>query len=264
MKTAVRVISLADQERRRLDFRQGNIGAPACAWEFFDAHRNLQAPLTYDPSHSRVRWGRNLTPAELGCYSSHYANWAWLLESDFEQMIIIEDDIVADWPFIKMLSEQNFSSAGIHYLKLFTKIPPATWRPVCSPFLNLYYHLIQVTSLALGTQGYVLTKQGAQQLVDLGPCVDAPVDVVLDRYWQHGLPILCIHPSPLFERYQTSSIGDARFTRAPLVANEFLPRLGWRLKGRLHRELEARRPLRPSLAQIKERYEKHAASLTGL
>lgn len=215
-QTKIWVISLANAAERRAQFGR-RAGDAAVAWEFFDAHTQLAPTLTHDNGSTRATHGRTLRAGELGCYSSHYALWQWLVDSDCEQMIVLEDDVQVDWSFVSFLSEKNFAEFNISYLRLFAKIP-ARWRYVASPFLDRYRHLIRYTGYALGTQAYLLTKTGASQLLREGQTVRYPIDVYMDRYWEHGVPNLAIYPFPVYEIFQPSSIGQARFEREAIPA----------------------------------------------
>ena len=250
MRTKIFVISLSGEPRRE-QFRRSVDSDICLSWSFFDAHRSLIGDAAYDRAKAEVRTGRPLTRSELGCFSSHRATWAWLCRSDFDQMLVMEDDVVADWSFLAMLCAQDLHALGIDYLKLFAKIPPRAWKAVATPFLDPYYHLIQITSGALGTQGYMLTRDGARMLLHATRTIDAPVDALLDRFWQTRLPILAVHPAPLFERYRISSIGNERFGASDRSAFAALRRFGCRLSDRAHRELAARMPLPASLRAVR-------------
>jgi glycosyl transferase family 25 len=208
--TAIRVISLPAASERRLAFAR-SAAAAGCEWEFFDAHTAPVSGLSYDEKRVAGIYGRKLHPGELGCYSSHFDLWRWLAMADCEQLIVLEDDVVVDWEFIRELSAINLASHGIEYLRLFAKMP-APWRFIASPYLDKYRHLIRFTGYALGTQAYVLSKAGAARLIRRGSNIEAPVDVFMDRTWDHGLLNLALYPFPVYERHQRSSIGEERFS----------------------------------------------------
>jgi glycosyl transferase, family 25 len=212
VSTAVRVISLANSGRRE-EFSQAAAHA-SLPWEFFDAHTTPVHGLTYDEKRVTGTYGRKLHPGEIGCYSSHFELWRWLVRADCEQLIVLEDDVVVDWEFIRNFSVMEMASRGIEYLRLFAKMP-APWRFVASPYFDQYRHLIRFTGYALGTQAYVLSKSGAERLICHGSNIEAPVDVYMDRTWDHGLLNLALYPFPIYERYQPSSIGEGRFS-API------------------------------------------------
>ncbi len=187
------MISLADAERRRTAFHEA-AASSNLPWSFWDAHRQLGAPLSYDAGRAAKDLGRSLTEAERGCYSSHYSLWRWLLESPFEQMIVLEDDVVADWRLLEALTRIRFEGLGIEYLKLFGKVP-ASWRYIKSPFLGWYHHLIRFTGFPLGTQAYLMSRNAAAKMFVAGRSVEAPIDVYMDQSWRHGVLNLARTPS---------------------------------------------------------------------
>jgi len=212
-KTKVWVVSIADAKTRRNTF---SAAANFSDWQFFDAHTEVKGALLYDKERVAGRYGRVMGMGELGCYSSHYAVWEWLLQSEFDQMIVLEDDVVADGGFIDMLKHCSLAERGIEYLRLFAKMP-APWRFVASPYLERYRHLIRYTGYALGTQAYAITRRGAERFIESGRSIEAPVDVYMDRTWAHGVLNLALYPFPVYERFQPSSIGEERFIRRPDV-----------------------------------------------
>jgi glycosyl transferase, family 25 len=208
--TAIRVISLPAALERRQAFARSAVAA-GCDWEFFDAHTTPVEGLSYDEKRVTGTYGRKLHPGELGCYSSHFDLWRWLVQADCDQLIVLEDDVVVDWEFIHDFSAIEIASRGIEYLRLFAKMP-APWRFVASPYFDKYRHLIRFTGYALGTQAYMLSKAGAQRLICHGWNIEAPVDVYMDRTWEHGVLNLAVYPFPVYERHQRSSIGEGRFS----------------------------------------------------
>ncbi len=120
--TAIRVISLLAALERRQAFVRSAVAA-GCDWEFFDAHTTPMRGLSYDEKRVTGIYGRKLHPGELGCYSSHFDLWRWLVQADCEQLVVLEDDVVVDWEFIRDISSIEMASRGIEYLRLFAKMP---------------------------------------------------------------------------------------------------------------------------------------------
>lgn len=225
------VISLADAVDRKARFERSALPCVA-PYEFFDAHKELARPLRHQKGITRSTHGRSLRTAELGCYSSHYALWQWLADSACDQMLVLEDDVCVDWAFIDYLLRHDFRSMGIPYLRLFAKIP-ARWRYVASPFLDRYRHLIRFTSYALGTQAYLITKPAAVKWLQAGRDIRFPIDVFMDRYWEHGIPDLAIYPFPVLERFEASSIGAGRFEPENVPLGDWLTFQAGRLSARV-------------------------------
>ncbi len=229
--TKVWVISLADAEQRRAAFHASSASSNL-AWSFWDARRQLNAPLSYSAHSAAKDLGRSLTDAERGCYCSHYSLWQWLLESPFEQMLVLEDDVIADWRLLEALTRIRFEAMGIEYLKLFAKVP-TSWRYVKSPFLGWYHHLIRFTGFPLGTQAYLMTRNAAAKMLAAGSSVSAPIDVYMDQSWRHGVLNLALYPFPIFECHQSSSIGEERLRQALPGGQALLQRARRQLRRKL-------------------------------
>ena len=213
--TLVRVISLADAAERRAGFAD-RARATTLLWSFFDAHRELGAGLSYYPREAMIAKGRPLTPGELGCYSSHYHAWLTLLDSQAAQMIVLEDDTIVDWTFLERIASVDLAASGVSYLRLFARRPCA-FR-LHGKAIESQRYLVEYAGYAHGTQGYVLTRAGAKRFVGHCRRVRRPVDIELDRAWDHGVPCLAVFPFPLTEISTGSTIGSARWTRAEIPA----------------------------------------------
>jgi len=100
---------------------------------------------------------------------------------------------------------------------------PKSFRVVVPQFLEFHHDLIQFIGYAWGTQGYLLTRAGAQQFVHHLQVVRRNVDSSMDRAWHHGIANLAIFPFPLFELMGPSSIESSRFEAREIP-------LSWRLK----------------------------------
>lgn len=180
-------------------------------FEFFDACNGLIPTLNYEPSVALKEHGRALQAGELGCYSSHYAIWQQLLsDKEYDQYIVLEDDIIADWRRLKQIAEFPFAADGLHYVRLYQK-SPARFIVLKKQFITRDLKLIRLLDSAYGTQGYVITREGARAFLKSCREVRRPIDDEMDRWWAHGVPNMALFPSPLIEEAGSSGIGAARF-----------------------------------------------------
>ena len=207
-ETEVRVISLADAGQRRARFEMAASTSPL-HWSFFDAIGGDAEEPPYDNSLAIRHTGRALLPGERGCYASHVAVWRQFLQGRARQLIVLEDDVLVDWTYLAKLAEADHAPAGRHYLRLFSKRPPRH-TILERNFLEPLRFLIEAFGLVYGTQGYLLTREGAERMLAHCRIMSRPIDVELDRPWAHGLPILSVFPFPLIELSQASTIGDQR------------------------------------------------------
>jgi glycosyl transferase, family 25 len=211
VETSIVVISLPNATARRAKFSARAEQAPIC-WSFFDAHTELRPGLTYDPDDAIVAIARELHPAELGCYSSHYSAWLKLLESDGRQMIVLEDDTIVDWAFIAKLAAVDLRASGVSYLRLYAK-RPCRWRRIGAHAVEPRRYLAEFLDYTWGTQAYAITRDAAERFVRHCRRVRRPIDNELDRSWDHGIPNLCIFPFPVIEESTASTIGRGLITR---------------------------------------------------
>lgn len=228
--TKVVVISLPDAADRRAAFA-GRARVTSIPWTWFDAHRELAPGLTHDPDEAIVAKGRPLYAGELGCYSSHYAAWSMFLESGASRMLVLEDDTIVDWGFLETLVTVDLQAAGVHYLRLYAKRPCAL-REVLHNAIEQQRTLVEYLDRPLGTQGYVVTREGAERFVRHCRRVMRPLDDELDRSWEHGVPCLGIFPFPLLEQSTSSTIGPARFERFTIPGRLLARRQAMKMRDR--------------------------------
>ncbi len=239
IKTIVRVISLKDDVDRRSRFALRSTNAEV-AWSFFDARTQLAEQLTYDETRAIITRGRPLSRAEIGCYSSHYCTWLEFLQSDAEQLIVLEDDTLVDWGFLKQVCEHDFSANAVQFLRLASMAtPPAVYK---GEMLGRY--LVQYLGMALGAQAYLLTRAGAEHLREYCRRLVCPIDDALDATWRGAPPNFGLYHHPVIEMAGPSRIGAARNSGYPMPtilkvrrllfrATEKWRRLAYRLRVRL-------------------------------
>lgn len=206
---AVAVISLASATARREGFA-ARAGEAGIDWRFFDACTDRPKGLTLDEAAVLRHKGRALTRGEVGCYASHWSIWREMMERGTPQMIVLEDDVVVDWAYLRRLAATDLATEGIDYLRLYAK-RPTFQRMIRKDFLQHSRSVAELIGLAYGTQGYAITLAGAQRLVAHMSVIERPVDDGMDRSWAHGLPNFALFPAPLFEATIPSDIGANRF-----------------------------------------------------
>jgi glycosyl transferase family 25 len=231
--TAIRVINLNRSVDRRQAFVQ-MAGGTKLDWAFSPAYTGTTEPLRYNDRVATRRCGRPLSPSEIGCYASHFKLWEWLANSDYDQAIIFEDDVIVDWSVIGQMAVNRFGDYGINLLRLHT-LYPFSWRIAKYRLFSPQLRLVRTTGWVLGTAAYLLTKTAARTLASNYSIVAAPVDWVLGRYWEHRIIGYCIFPFPVIERHSPSTIGDERHAMPQRALYDRIARLGWRIRDRAER-----------------------------
>lgn len=243
VRTRIFVVSMADAVERRHAFTATAAGALA-PWAFFDAWDTLHPGLSYDEDGAIVAKGRPLRKGELGCYSSHFALWKQLLETDdADQYIVLEDDVIADWDYLARFAAIDHNLAGHDYIRLYYK-KPAPSRVLEKDFVCRATWLTEVSGYCFGTQGYLITRAGARRFAEHCATVRRPIDDEMDRSWVHGIRNLAVFPFPLMERKIESGIGLQRFEGFPVPRRLKLQRFVARTRERAGYQLFGRRRFR--------------------
>jgi glycosyl transferase, family 25 len=215
-QTTIRVISLEESTHRRSEFCQ-QVSRFDLDWSFFTGYKSVVSPLGYKDRDAIRNCGRALFPPEIGAYVSHFKCWEWLANSKYDQAIILEDDVVAEWRAITQLLQFNLAAHGIELLRFFAT-HPIKCKIVMYRFLSPHCHLVRTIGWYLGMQGYMLTRAGARRLIEKYSSITAPVDWVLTRYWEHKLGNYSLFPFPIIERHISSTIGPrTSITEAPFL-----------------------------------------------
>ncbi|MDE8346615.1 MAG: glycosyltransferase family 25 protein [Acidocella sp.] len=219
----VRTISMAGDPRRATFVPpQAELGLD---WAFMDASTDLLEGLRFDPDISRRHAKRLLTKSELGCYSSHVHAWRMLLaHPSASQMIVLEDDVMVDWPLLGKIAAYDWAGSNVHYLKLHARgYPPARHLTTRHPEF-IYEHspfyphgLVHFTGLALGTQAYLITRKAAASFEAQARLVSRPIDRQMDRAWGTGIPVIGFVPFPAIEQSGPSTIGYAGMDKVTLT-----------------------------------------------
>ncbi|HCE71894.1 glycosyltransferase family 25 protein [Ruegeria pomeroyi] len=143
-----------------------------------------------------------LRPGEIGCFLSHRAAWARLVESEAEAALIIEDDMALEAGFADALALAQRNVAQMGYIQFQT-------RPVTAPAIDQQGQsvLMQPGLTPLRTSGQLVARWAAERLLALTEPFDRPVDTFLQMHWHTGLRLGVISPSGLSDR--TEVIGGS-------------------------------------------------------
>jgi glycosyl transferase family 25 len=143
----------------------------------------------YTPYLNQKQFFMPLKPAEIGCFMSHRKVLKSFVDlSDKAYAVILEDDVefigdVLEYQHQWLDAVQGeepvmlklFSRRQVHGQVVYTHQCRSTIRP----------HLVP-----LGTQGAVLNRSAAYQLLNTLSQFGMPVDVAYQHWWQHGVRVL--------------------------------------------------------------------------
>ncbi len=137
------------------------------------------------------RYFRPLAKGEAGCYLSHRACWQRVLDQQLDWAIIVEDDVDLTPAFADVPAAVAAIRGRWDMIKLSNGWRPRRMWPLATVggFQVMAYYKIPA-----GTQSYVVSRRGAERLLQQTDEVRRPVDVDLQCWWEHGLEIVGLAP----------------------------------------------------------------------
>ncbi len=129
MTTAVRVISVIGSPRRK-SFQQP---PPELGFDcrFLDAAMDVIDGVEVDELLCYKHCGRLLVKGEIGNFCSHVLAWQELLaDKQFTQMIVLEDDVLADWLAVRQIANVDWSQHGSHIHEIVLEVSGKSRREI--------------------------------------------------------------------------------------------------------------------------------------
>lgn len=222
------VISLPSAADRRQHIAE-QFGREQVAFEFFDAItpdqafiRAEQLGLVCDP--------QGLTQGEFACLISHVCLWQQMIQQDLPYIAIFEDDIHLGQAARQYLIDTSWIDKTMNIIKLefFSKRVLMKGQPIST--MDEKRQLQQLLGANYGCAGYILSRAGAQSLLDFLSRYPSliPIDHIVFRdysrlgeYPVYQLnPALCIQDNMLnggHQRFPSALVADrqVRMRRKP-------------------------------------------------
>jgi len=171
-------------------------------WRFFDAERFRSGSLN---SKIGIEISETLSDGEVGCFLSHLSVWNEIRDLDVDYAIVLEDDTILIPAMDYYSLFELLRDLSIEFIRLTaTRIVRA---PTLAYFGPLYGWMCRIThpKYGIGTAAYAITPRTAGVLCDAVSKIDTPVDLWLERYGNHRVPIYNLFPAPAIEmRSQTT------------------------------------------------------------
>lgn len=170
----------ADLAAAGLDFRRVRAVAPAAP------------PREYDAASNRRRYLAPLLPGEIGCVLSHRAVWRLVAgDGAHRAAVVLEDDAKLEGSVDELCRAMGglANSGSAELIKLYSLRPrkrPAGDTRFRRPLLP-----------ALTTTAQALNREAARRLLRFTDSFHEPADVLLQRWWDHGVRVSSVTP-PLF------------------------------------------------------------------
>lgn len=138
-----------------------------------------------------------LAPTEIAAFHSHRSCWQTVVDNDMDAALVLEDDVELDeinFTAAFELAREHISQADIVRF-------PIKIREKKKHLLSdgTYPCLMTTRSIGLGMVAYIVTRDGAQKLLEKTREFDRPVDTYLQLSWHHKLRILTVWPAGVSE-----------------------------------------------------------------
>ncbi len=159
----------------------------------------------YDAKARALRYGWPLKKGEVGCYLSHRAVWKQLVESGDEAWCVMEDDVVLADAFKTITAELFDAREHWDVVRLFglNKRPQREYAVLSSGA-----KVVWLDRHPAGTQCYVITRDAAARLLSYTDRIRHPIDLAVDRNWEHGLRLFITSPEFVSVAGFPSTIAD--------------------------------------------------------
>jgi glycosyl transferase family 25 len=173
---------------------------------------------TYNEQKTRHFTGRGLMPTEKACALSHLQLWRQLQnDNDADYYLILEDDIDVIHNMGDIINALDLSK--IDFLKLSGQQnrPMKKMRDVNDDF-SLYRYAFG----PLDAAAYLVSKKGAQKLEAYCQTLLSPIDILMDRSYDHGVPIYGVFPYAGSTQFNFES-DDPLFTDIGVRDHKYAP-----------------------------------------
>ena len=201
------VISLETAQSRRAAIT-GRMKELGLAFSIIEAVRGADIPVDQKASlvshRRRQHLGAPFSDGALGCLMSHRRAWERIRDGHIDAALILEDDAVLAPAALDVLPriaalKGRFDLINLHH---------TSGRPLVDIARLSPTHALSITRYAsIGAIGYVVSRDAAERLLAVSTPGIFEVDVMMNRWWEHGLKTLVLSPSVVEEDGHGSTIG---------------------------------------------------------
>ncbi len=146
----------------------------------------------YSKSLALTDFGRELTPGEIGCALSHIHMWELMLEENFNEVLVLEDDVRISRSLIDILENRDQLPQNFEHINFSTSAAQNPFGEFITDIHRASYHMERPFS----TGGYLITRKGAKKLLKLVYPLYMPIDnfVSISDIISYGVyPKVAIH-----------------------------------------------------------------------
>ena len=201
MKIFVLNLERAVERRQSMLQHLSGLGIEA---EILPAVEGARLPPSSLPAGTDPR----LSPGEVGCYLSHVRFWEIVVERGLEHAIVLEDDVRCSPTMLEVVADIVALGLPLDAVRL-SALNPIRGQNIAT--LAGGTKLVLPNKNPSGTQGYMVTLEGARRLLQRLAVPHCPIDTALDAYWKHDLCIPLVSPSVVAEDASIASSIEGRF-----------------------------------------------------
>ena len=193
MRIVLISLERATERRRRMAEEFARVGLDYEIWPAKDARTLTDEDHAFVDRAARERLGLYPIPdGSLANTLSQRAVMRDLVENGPELMAVFEDDARFDDGLPAVLQALERCSSVFDIVKLQRRNTRRPFLPT-NP-LRTGHRLGRVRFSDFGSEGYVITREGARLLLERTPRMVREIDHVLSRFWENGLNVLYIEP----------------------------------------------------------------------
>ena len=185
-------------------------GVDARSWTTQEARRHMDRKavfchIAYEPN-----------PGAIGCYLSHLKAFEYLLNSDQEALIILEDDAQISDDFAKYLPCLSAASRSLEIIFLSDQRAERPSKLIGTSKQGLEFHLKRYANV--GAFGYVINRKAASYIMAHHAKFGLEIDTLLNRWWQSGLHVATTGTDLVHHEFMGTTIGyeNLKQVRNPL------------------------------------------------
>lgn len=144
-----------------------------------------------------------LTSSEVGCYLSHYRLIRKAFDEGLSHVALFEDDVVAEEGLGEVMRNILKLGEEAHLVRLMSlKIRK---RKIVQPLTGTF-NLVRPVRGALGTQGYILNREGMKRILKAGSTIYMPIDSFYDSFFVYNFNCFTVEPHAIYELGDTSNV----------------------------------------------------------
>ncbi len=224
------VVSLARAKERREKMRE-RLNALGLQYEIIDAVDGATLnPAEY--AHNlrqekfRRKFGREMTPGEIGCYLSHYRLWERIVAEQISCALVLEDDAFPGDDFAAVVADVvllDFRWDVVHLAAHRPELVEVAFRGLA----GRGYVFGRFKRRLVWAHAYLINLAGAKKLLNICREISEPIDHAWGHWWWTGLAFHCVAPELARQAGANSTIGGNRNPNAGKAADRIIGAI-WR------------------------------------